>query len=95
MRGRGLVWGAVSAGAALALWSGTRQLPQLAQDLKRYNLIRSMSGEPPFLLELPVVLARVLRAETPQHPKRFVKDVIDLPISLARDATRYLMMMSM
>lgn len=95
MRGRRLFWGAVSAGAAYALLCGARQTPGVGRDVARYDRIRSMSGEPPFLLELPIVIARVLGAAAPSHPIGLARDLIRLPASLANDLRRYVMMSRM
>ncbi len=85
---RGLMFGALAFGAAFA---AERRFGSLTKDLKRYDTIRAMSGDPPFLREVFKHLAKSAseyRLSRGGDPRAMVTSVLG-------DVKRYMTMRSM
>jgi hypothetical protein len=85
---RGLVLGAIAFGAVFAL---ERQFVSLGSDLKRYDAMRAMSGDGPFLRELLKSATAVIS----EYGASRQGEARDLFASLTHDIVRYAAMRSM
>jgi hypothetical protein len=81
------VWGAL---AALAALYAARMALKMAEDMRRYNHILSLSNEGTVQQELPELIVQVMK-----HEKQTVKEWMNLMKSAPKDIARYMKIESM
>jgi len=85
---RGLIFGALAFGAAFA---AERQFDAMSGDLKRYDKMRAMSGDPPLVQQL---LSGIVTMATDFAGSK-ADEAGDLFTGLTRDLVRYATMRNM
>jgi thymidylate synthase ThyX len=80
-------WGAI---AALAALYAVRMALKMAEDLRRYNHILSLSNEGTVQQEMPELAMQVMK-----HEKQTVKEWMNFMKSAPKDLARYLKIESM
>ncbi len=88
---KGLIWGGIGFAAA---FGASRVVGTLMTDLKRYDMIRAMSGDSPFLFEA-VGKVPALLAALPPLLNDARRETVELLMSLPVDALRYVRIESM
>ena len=79
---RGLILGTIAFGA---VFFAERQLPALGKDIKRYNDMRAMSGDPPVTRQAVELLTAMVKSYLKEHRGA----TADLARTLSSDALRY------
>jgi hypothetical protein len=85
---RGLILGGL---AFAAVFAAERQLEPLDADIKRYNAMRAMSGDPPLARQILTLAATFVRAQFEARRPLFV----EFASSLQSDLVRYMRMRAM
>jgi hypothetical protein len=75
--------------AAIAIWA-TRFMLKIAEELRRYDHIRSLSNEGPVMEETPDIALQVMREQ-----QQTVKEWMQFLMRFPKDAARYIKIESM
>ncbi|MDQ2908478.1 MAG: hypothetical protein M3R44_03905 [Candidatus Eremiobacteraeota bacterium] len=78
---KGLIWGGIGFAAAFA---AERVSSSLLTDLKRYDMMRAMSGDPPFLVELGKMAGTMLMPIAGSRKGEAVSELSTLQSDLMR-----------